>query len=104
MVRIGKWHEKKILFSGTGHKHTGGTDGSTLDSLDALTCVVSGATTFGDASGDININTGLTSVERAWLNVLGATAAWVSATTGATITAHPNATAGDFWFFARGYV
>jgi len=95
MVRIGKWNEKKIYFEGGTYPLHIATSGIELKH---------GATTFGDASGDISVDTGLTSVMKAWLNVKGATAAWVSATSGATITCHPNATAGDFDWFAFGYI
>jgi len=89
MVRVGKWGEEKITF--------------TYDFNVDESAFKHGSTTFGDASGDITINTGLESVKRAWLEVQGATAGWVSATSGATITAHPNATAGAFLWFAFGY-
>lgn len=102
-MRIGKWDEEKVLFKDTGHDHSGGTAGARIGKISALTCIKAGATSFGDASGDINVDTGLTSVWYAWLNVKGATAAWVSATSGGTITCHPYATAGDFEWIAIGY-
>jgi hypothetical protein len=105
MVRIGKWHEKKILFADDGHAHTGGTDGAHIQAAGLATgCIIQADTTAArialahgatTATGPvININTGLTSVSEAFAHpaTTGITAQ-VTATTGATITITSDATA-----------
>jgi len=116
MVRISKWHEKKILFTSDGHAHTGGSDGAHIQAGGLATgCIVQYPTTgaklslaYGATSIDAaaTVSTGLTSVTYAWTqtNATAAATAILVATSGGDIRITPGAAGQTIWWFAWGYV